>query len=355
MKPWHFAAVGLALLTTLGCRTDPAIPILEHELRLKEDEVYRLRGQIEDMQACAVDNRPRANASKRDDTAGRSENGGKASADEPASRPRINIEGLSNPTPTPPSSITSPPGGTRKSLPEPWRGTPAPSNESLPNSNKSSGLRQPSEDSGRFAASADSLDGPALDGPPRRSATRGVRGQLASTQRDVPGARAAGDNRRIKSIALDPMLTGGLNDDDGRDKGLLVVIEPRDGENRVIDAPAEVSVAVLDPAVLDREGYATRVARWDFTAGEIAQMFCRTSAGPAIHIEAAWPDGPPAHGKLHVFVRYTTADGRKLEANQPIEVAAGEKSTRQKHASAGAPDAATATLSRRSAWAPDRR
>ena len=39
MKSWQFAVVGWALLTTAGCRTDPAIPILERQLRLQSPDV----------------------------------------------------------------------------------------------------------------------------------------------------------------------------------------------------------------------------------------------------------------------------------------------------------------------------
>ena len=70
-----------------------------------------------------------------------------------------------------------------------------------------------------------------------------------------------------------------------------------------------MSVVVLDPAF---EGEAARVARWDFTAAETAAMFRRTGTESAIHLTMAWPGDPPAHGKLHLFVRYVTADGRKL-------------------------------------------
>ena len=162
----------------------------------------------------------------------------------------------------------------------------------------------------------------------------------------------------MSEMVPDTVFTPGGLSDGGGDKGLLVVVEPRDAENRAIDAPAEVSVAVLDPAVLDREGYATRVARWDFTAGEIAKLFRRTSAGPAIHIELTWPEAPPAHSKLHVFVRYTTSDGRRLEANQSIEVAAtGDK--RKLGATAGVPSSAENTVrqANRGArpWSPERR
>ena len=98
----------------------------------------------------------------------------------------------------------------------------------------------------------------------------------------------------------------------------------------MIDAPAEMSVVVLDPALRDEQGKAARVARWDFTAAETAAMFRRTGPTGAIHLMMTWPEEPPKHGKLHLFVRYVTADGRKLEANQPIEVAlAGEERGRR--------------------------
>jgi len=48
---------------------------------------------------------------------------------------------------------------------------------------------------------------------------------------------------------------------------LLVVVEPRDRTGRTVDAPANMSVVVIDPAL---EGNAARVARWDFTVAETA-------------------------------------------------------------------------------------
>ena len=105
-----------------------------------------------------------------------------------------------------------------------------------------------------------------------------------------------------------------------------MVVEPRDRAGRTVDAPADMSVVVIDPAL---EGNAARVARWDFTAAETAAMFRRSGSSLAIHLTMAWPGDPPAHHKLHLFVRYVTADGRKLQADQPIEVAlAGDRTTR---------------------------
>ncbi len=359
MKAWHFAGVGLVLLTSLGCRTDPAIPILERELRLKEDEIYCLRSKVEDLQDSLAECRSRPAAGKPGaaEGVGRGEGGGEGPLGEAAGVAPPSVEfPKSGSTELPP--IFKGQGGSKSG-----GGTPPSKQPSrpayLPGLDDGGKVRQPRGDTGRSSLNDGSMDGPALEVPPRiRGAARGLRGRLVSRESGAPASSNPGNTRSVKSITLDSMLTGGLNDDFGHSR-LLVVVEPRDAEKRVIQVPAKVSMVVLDPAVLDREGYATRVARWDFTTGEIAKMFRRTSSGAAIHIEAAWPDGTPAHGKLHLFVRYTTADGRKLEADQPIEVAtSGEKSPRIRHATnnpSPGDGPAAASLSQQPRWSPERR
>ena len=96
-----------------------------------------------------------------------------------------------------------------------------------------------------------------------------------------------------------------------------MVIEPRDARGRLLDAPADIQVVALDPALTGQEA---RVARWDVTAAEAS---ARLGDGPdrGIHLNLPWPDRPPAHNKLHLFVRYLTSDGRKLQADGLVEVA----------------------------------
>ena len=145
---------------------------------------------------------------------------------------------------------------------------------------------------------------------------------LASQAARAEPFTPSGNSRQVAAIALRRELTGGINSGDrSGDQGLLVVVEPRDRAGRTVDAPAEMSIVAIDPAKRDEEGMATTVARWDFTAAETAAMFRRNGAGRAIYLTMTWPGEPPTHGKLRVFVRYVTADGRKLEANQAIEVA----------------------------------
>ena len=183
----------------------------------------------------------------------------------------------------------------------------------------------------RHGASATSTllesDGPELDRPAERVRAQTMAGQTGMSGPPPVAFTPAGDSRHVASIAIDRTLTGGINSGDrAGDGGLLVVVEPRDRAGRMIDAPADMSVVVLDPAIVDSRGKAARVGRWDFTAAETAALFRRTDSSRAVHLAMAWPADPPKHHKLHLFVRYVTADGRHLEANGPIEVAlAGER------------------------------
>ena len=67
----------------------------------------------------------------------------------------------------------------------------------------------------------------------------------------------------------------------------------------------------------------------------------------------AWPDGPPKHHKLHVFVRYLTADGRKLhdrraDRHGPVEKAADHSGVNAgRDARAGRARRRTAVVARR--------
>ena len=127
-----------------------------------------------------------------------------------------------------------------------------------------------------------------------------------------------------------------------------------------------MSVAVYDPALRDEEGMAVLVGRWDFTAAETASLFRRTGPRHAVHLSMAWPNGPPKHPKLHVFVRYVTANGRKLRADGSIDVGRPERPPTRRAATpvSAAPPAerndgpqllpVNATTPPRPVWSPER-
>lgn len=319
MKPWLLTAlVGLPLLAVAGCRSNSAIPILERQLRLQEDEIYRLRQALEESQcsgstSCGrtVDNvRPDEPEDRAPRTLRRrrASNGGETP---PA------VELPSQPSTEVPEALKEPGDRPVPGVPEVPKELQSPSKPIEPHSSSRRDL----------PPGADQGDGPAFGQGPNESAARSGRIAMASRSGAEPFA-PRGDSRHVASIALDRMLTGGISSESSPgDQGLLVVVEPRDRSGRTVDAPAEMSIVVIDPAL---EGDAARVARWDFTTAETAAMFRRTSEGRAIHVTTAWPAEPPSHHQLHLFVRYVTIDGRKLQADQPIDVALpGDKTARR--------------------------
>lgn len=328
MKPRPSILVVLALLIIAGCRSDPAIPILERELRLREDEIYRLRAALDEMHDCGP-------------TYGDRVVGGSDTSDEPA-RPRSRrpngppppnglkpppVEMPSQSTTEFPKALDTPAGSLGPGILDPPKHLLEPSRPLGPPADGSRGRSSHRPSERKLPPGVGEPDGPALERGADAVTSRSGRITMASQPAGAVPLTPSGDSRRVAAIVLNRALTGGINTDDAAgDQGLLVVIEPRDRTGRSVDAPAEVSVVVLDPAL---EGDAARVARWDFTPAETAAMFRRTGPAAAIHLTTAWSADPPVHNKLHLFVRYVTADGRKLQTDQPIEVAlAGDKTTR---------------------------
>jgi hypothetical protein len=237
--------------------------------------------------------------------------------------PSVNVELPGTPAPGVPKDLIREKGSLPPDIPEVPKELQGPSKPPAPG---------PGEKGSGSAAPPDfSPDGPSIE------MGRGDRRHFAMTVSAPTDSGVAfvpkGDSQYVAAIVLNRSLTGGINDgeNDG-DQGLLVVVEPRDSRGRPIDAPAKIVVALLDPAVLDEEGNASRLALWEFSAEETASMFRRVGTSEAIHLAMAWPDEPPKNSKLHLFVRYLTSDGRMLEADHPIEVAiSGDKTARSNH------------------------
>jgi hypothetical protein len=78
-----------------------------------------------------------------------------------------------------------------------------------------------------------------------------------------------------------------------------------------------VSVVALDP---NADGEAARVARWNFAPDEIATHFRESPEGHGLQFELPWPAAPPKGRDLQLFVRFTSAEGRKITADTKIDV-----------------------------------
>ncbi len=132
-------------------------------------------------------------------------------------------------------------------------------------------------------------------------------------------ASASDASDRVHAIVLNAAQTGGA-DFDGQpgDDGLRVTIEPRDADGRYVEHLGSVAVVLLDPA---KTGSEAQVARWDFDREQTQLAMRRAARSKGIRLEMRWPEGQyPENADLRLFVRLTTADGRKLETDRQIVV-----------------------------------
>ncbi len=319
-----------------GCRTDPAILALERENRDLEDEIYALQDLLDrtqdELEACRA-----------------------KSAAAPPSRPEAPpTPGAAEPPPIPaPQRVPLP----VPRIPEPASGTESPATSSpaspklpeLPKVELPQNPLPPGQVPSTLRGAAPTTEAPApptlgepkaappsgssqpAPAPPNPAPASGAAWQPASQGAirlaSAPGAAPAdktavwptADNRQVRRITLHRVLTGGWNRDASPgDEGLSVLIEPRDAQGRVLPAPAPVAIVLVDPAL---PGDQARVAQWDVPAAELANTYRNSPLGEGFHLRLAWPGQPPVHDRLEVSVRYTTDDGRRLEARLPVHVA----------------------------------
>ena len=300
---WRIAIFFLAGLALVGCRTDPNVPVLERELRLQEDKIYQLEDQL-------AEHRAALEACRNHSVAPAPAAGLPAPPPADVVGPALTPGGPQEPVATQPP-IVELPGRPQTQIPETLQ-VPKDAPPSLDRPKSPPATKQPN-------------DGPApATEPGRPGPSAGRTWQKASptgqvSERSRPAATAPQLSQGpVQRILLNPALTGGLNAD-GKpgDEGLTVLIEPQDGQGRSVSRTAPVSVVVLDRQA---HGQTARVARWDFTAEQVAQRMRRTSVGSGIYLELPWPSQAPAHGDLQVYVRYAADDSHQFEADMPVTV-----------------------------------
>lgn len=281
-------AVALSLLS-LGCRRDPYMDayfeMLNAEKRVLEDRLYETQYNYE--QALTELEAERGNT--KDDR-------------KPASRKRAaGTERRS----TEPTESTPPEGtGAPKEAPE------------LPKIELPPGV----EESKRRRANP----------PAMRPATTLTRESAAVTanrpplsEEELAAAVVSALDQRVESINLNPRLTGGA-DFDGQpgDDGICVLVEPRNRSGDFVPEPARVSIVLLDPA---RTGEAARLARWELDADTARQFLQSDSLDRGLLLRLPWQAALPEGNRAHLFVRYVTADGRKIEADREIQIASPDR------------------------------
>jgi len=296
MKASWIAIVFLGSLVAAGCRTAPANKALERENRYLEDTINELEHVLDRTQDSLDKCRLNSAAAAGPETPAR-RNGTQRPADSPETSATPPLRGPElSPFREPPRS---PPGAGPAALP-----TVEVPSQPLPPGQVPENLKGTRPGDSKGASRRRAQPGSFQDGR-----------VLAASATVIP-ARA--DSAAVARITLNRTLTGGfdLGDPPG-DDGLAVVVEPRDARGKLVSAAGPISVAVLDPGLAQS---AARVAQWDLTARQVAALYRRIPEGEGFFLRLAWPSARPVHSRLHLFVRYTTRDGRQLEARREIDL-----------------------------------
>ena len=284
---------GLFLLAA-GCRTNQNLVLLERENRDLEDALFRLEYDLE---------------VSREENAALRESQGTGCRDGRSAGPTLQGEADDAPLDAeqlqPPNVELGPQASPSDQLPEKFRFPDRPDTPNL--------LEAPP-----FEAPIAIPPEPSL-APPVNNPTGGpeMHGEQSVFLHNGPKLPLV-DNTLVARVTIDSKHTGGLDADGnlGAD-GIVAAIQPRGEDGRLLRAAAPITIVVLDPAL---EGESARVARWDFTVDEVAQAYHRSSTAQGLQLKMLWPDKPPVNNRLHLFVRYTTGDGRSCESDNRIEV-----------------------------------
>jgi len=310
MKTLRIALVVGLCLTAAGCRLaqrQQQVTALERQNRLLEDEIYRLRWMVEDYELALQ----------------RCQDG--PSGDQPDRQPFSILNPAGGRSSGAPSSTAA---GTADGAPPVSLGPPNAS-EATPPPIPSTGGAVDGETGGGDAPSwsppGDEAD-ESLDDAPAYSPGSAGGGESSSLRPPLEEARPRrpgplDDSRDVQDLRLDPAACRGW-DGDGRpgDDGLLAVVQPLDAEGRRIWAAAPISLVLLDPTEA-RQGKEARIARWDFSAEEVAAAIRASDRGDGIPLRIRWGENPPANDQLHLFAQLRTADKRRVEADAPVRVA----------------------------------
>ncbi len=318
MKSWRLSIPALLALAAGGCapgQHHAEVSVLVNENRDLEDNLYQQQAALKDL-CQQLDACRKENQALRSQLPGSSPSGPGSAAQRSRAPATEAIE----------PSIQLP-AGMRNLAPPSSPGTSGPPKASEEET-------QPANEAPPSPYPPPSIPGPAAARNPRHDDSSSVdtHGMRAVSPSPPFGRALQGDNTKVAAITLHPIVAGGSRADQppGGD-GIALWIEPRDQAGHLVRAAAPVAVVLLDPDP-SMVGDAARVARWDFASEATAAFYRKTATAEGIFLELTWPGDPPKHRALEVFVRYTTDDGRKLEARRPIHIDPANQPRAEPHA-----------------------
>lgn len=275
-------AVALSAAVLAGCRVDPYAEVREREWRRLEDEIYYRDSMIADLE-------DQLDSCRRENDALRRRRGTAGGPSELLPTPKGDANGVQDDvSPDEMQDFEPPKTELGDESPPPLGRVPPPRRTNV--------LLTAKNEPGTTATVPRPLPSAALDP------------NAASSVLCGPAA----------SLKLNRRITGGA-DTDGRfgDEGIFALVEARDAAGRLVSDPGAMTLVLHDPLASGDRGV---VARWDFTAHEVASRFRAGPFGSGVHFDLPWPNRPPSRSQLRLEVRLTTADGKTLATTHKFSV-----------------------------------
>ena len=345
MKPWLWMTLCLGCMALAGCRANSYRTMLEQESRQWEDRYYVVKDRLDQCQSMLEATRQR-NLELEESAGGPGSSGLRDSLIFPGLKGKSSgKKTIGNGKPAgslAPPSIEAP--GERFKMIEPDSSQSQAPEEIGPGISPDITPAEPDSVAPPFMPGTspgepvepDSVAPPFMPGEPsKHSEPRRLEDPVLppDSQIQLPGdksslkpqsnkgANLSGDSSQVARIELIEMPTDGYDADGSPgDDGVQFVLQPRDANGKTVAAAAPVSIVVVDPAPQDKP---VRLARWDLTPEQAAGYHDRSPQG--FHLRLPWPGATPKHSRLRLFARYTTADGRKVQAEKAISVALADE------------------------------
>jgi len=130
---------------------------------------------------------------------------------------------------------------------------------------------------------------------------------------------------KVSHIVINRLQTRGIETDRlSGDDGLRVVVEPRNQDEVYLPQFGRMTVVVLDP---QKSGAEARIARWDFDAASVRKSLMDSRTDKGIQLEMKWPNTPPSHSHLRLYVRLETETGERFEDDRELFIQLADRTT----------------------------
>ena len=150
-----------------------------------------------------------------------------------------------------------------------------------------------------------------------RRETLSLREQLAQQNKDSLMPEQANVLYRVAGVKLNPLLSGGLdNDGQAGDDLLVAMLVPYDEDGELLKLPGEVRLQVFDGPLAEEK---RSLGTWEFTADECREHWHSGFAGSGFLFQMPWRQAP-TEKELFLQFQLVTPDGRRYHNHQVVQI-----------------------------------